>query len=91
MPSKAQRRAADDAFQEQEDGGLLLLRAVTFLIIVMVSAHVFGAVLLSNAVVGAFSPHSPLLYVLIGLVIAVAVLFKFKHVLGHLHRRRESR
>lgn len=71
--------------------GPLLLIAVAFLIIFMVSAHVFGAVFLANAVVGAFSLHSPILYVLIGLVIAAAVLFKFKHMLGHLHRRKESR
>ncbi len=71
--------------------GPLLLIAVAFLIIIMVSAHVFGAVLLSNVVVGAFSLHSPILYVLIGLVIGAFVLFKFKHVLGHVHRRRESR
>jgi phosphotransferase system glucose/maltose/N-acetylglucosamine-specific IIC component len=69
----------------------LLLIAVAFLIIVMVSAHVFGAVFLSNAIVGAFSLHRPILYVLIGLVIAAVVLFKFKHVLGHLHKRKESR
>ena len=50
--------------------GPLLLIGVAFLIIFMVSAHVFGAVLLSNAVIGAFSLHSPILYVLIGLVIA---------------------
>lgn len=71
--------------------GPLLLTAVAFLIIFMIGAHVFGAVLLSNAVIGTFSPHSPILYVLIGLVIATAVLFKFKHMLGHLHRRKESR
>jgi hypothetical protein len=69
----------------------LLLIAVAFLIIFMVSAHVFGAVFLSNAVVGASSLHSPILYVLIGLVIGAVVLFKFKHVLGHLHRRKESK
>ena len=71
--------------------GPLLLIAVAFLIIFMVSAHVFGAVFLANAVVGAFSLHSPILYVLIGLVIAAVVLFKFKHVLGHMHKRKESR
>jgi len=71
--------------------GSSLLIAVAFLIIFMVSAHVFGAVLLSNAVIGAFSLHRPILYVLIGLVIGAFVLFKFKHVLGHVHRRRESR
>jgi phosphotransferase system glucose/maltose/N-acetylglucosamine-specific IIC component len=71
--------------------GPLLLIAVAFLIMIMVSAHVFGAVLLSNAVIGAFSLYSPILYVLVGLVIAAVVLFKFKHLLGHLHRRKESR
>jgi uncharacterized membrane protein YdjX (TVP38/TMEM64 family) len=63
--------------------GPLLLIAVAFLIIFMVGAHVVGAVLLSNAVVGAFSLHRPILYVLIGLVIGAVVLFKFKHMFGH--------
>lgn len=38
-------------FKNKRMGSLLLI-AVVFLIIVMVSAHVFGAVFLSNAVVG---------------------------------------
>ncbi len=71
--------------------GLLLLIAVAFLIIFMVSAHVFGAVFLSNTVLGVFSLHNPILYVLIGLVVAAAVLFKFKHMLSLLHRRKENR
>lgn len=71
--------------------GPLFLIAVVFLIIFMVSAHVLGAVFLSNAVVGAFSLHRPILYVLIGLVIGAVALFKFKHVLGHVHRRKESK
>lgn len=70
---------------------LLLLIAVALLIIFTVSAHVFGAVFLSNAVVGAFTLHSPVLYVLIGLVIGAVVLFKFKHLVSHWHRRKENR
>ena len=70
--------------------GPFLFIAVAFLIIFMVSAHVFGAVLLSNTIMGAFSLHSPILYVLIGLAIGAVVLFKFKHVVGRMHRRKES-
>jgi len=71
--------------------GPFLLIAVAFLILVMISAHVFGAALLSNMVFGAFSLHNPILYVLIGLVFGAFVLFKFKHALGHMHRRKENR
>jgi hypothetical protein len=71
--------------------GPLLLMAVVFLIIIMGSVHAFGAMLLSHTVFGAFSLHNPILYVLIGLFFAAGVLFKFKQVLGHLHRRKESR
>lgn len=71
--------------------GAFLLIAVVCLIIFMIGAHVFGAVLLSNAVIGALSLHSPILYVLIGLVIGAVILFKFKHMLGHLHTRKESK
>ena len=71
--------------------GLLLLLAVVLLIIIMVSVHAFGAVLLSNTIFGTLSLHNPMLYVLIGLTVGAAVLFKFKHVLGLLHRRKENR
>ncbi len=71
--------------------GAPLLIAVACLSIFMIGAHVFGAVLLSNAVIGAFSLHSLILYVLIGLVIGVVVLFKFKHLVGHFQTRKESK
>lgn len=71
--------------------GPLLLMTMVFLIISMGSVHPFGAILLSNTVFGAFALHHPILYVLIGWFFAAGVLFKFKHVLGLLHRRKESR
>jgi hypothetical protein len=71
--------------------GTFLLIAVVLLIIIMVSFHAFGAILLFQTVREAFSLHNPILYVLIGLFFAAGVLFKFVHVSGFLHRKKESR
>lgn len=77
-------------FKSKKIGPFLLL-AVGFLIILMMSAHVFGAVFLSNMIFSIFSLRNPILYVLVGLVIGAVVLFKFKQVLSHMHRRKENR
>jgi hypothetical protein len=77
-------------FKNKKIGPLLPL-AVAFLILIMISVHAFGAVLLSNMVFSVFSLHNPILYVLVGLVFGAFVLLKFKHVLGHVRRRKENR
>ncbi|MBO0793633.1 MAG: hypothetical protein J2P36_22145 [Ktedonobacteraceae bacterium] len=70
--------------------GPILLIAVAFLIIIMISAHAFGTVLLSNMILGAFSLRNPILYVLIGLVFGAFILLKFKHMLTHVRKRQRS-
>ena len=74
----------------QKRMGPLLLVAVVVLIIIMVSMHTFGAIVLSQTIFGAFSLNNPILYVLIGLIVAALILFKFKHVSSLLHRKKES-
>ncbi len=59
--------------------GPLLPVAVVLLIIIMVSMHAFGAIILSKAISGASSLNNPILYILIGVVFAALVLFKFRH------------
>ena len=77
-------------FKNRKMGPFLLI-IVIFLILLMISVHAFGAILFSNMVFGTFLLHNPILYVLIGLVSGAFILFKFKHVLSHMHRRKESR
>jgi ferredoxin-NADP reductase len=67
----------------------LLLVAMVLLIIVVVSLHAVGAISLSKTSFGAFSLNNSIFYVLIGLFFAF-VLFKFKHLLGLLHRKEKQ-
>jgi len=67
----------------------LLLVAMVLLIIVVVNLHAVSAIFLSTTGFGAFSLNNPIIYVLIG-VFLVFVLFKFRHLLGLLHRKKKQ-
>jgi len=67
----------------------LLLVATVVMIIVAVSLHAVGAVLLSQTGFGAFSLNNPISYVLIGLFFVVA-MFKLKHLFGFMHRKEKQ-
>ena len=61
--------------------------AVTLLILIIVSIHVFGSFLLAQKVFGLFSSNNLIVFVLIGLFFTGIALFKFKHMAGLLHRK----
>ena len=60
--------------------------ALVVLLIAGVGLHAIGVIVVSKVGLGIVSPNSPILYILIGVVLA-GVLFKLKHVVGMLHRR----
>src|SRR6266496_3523478 len=64
----------------------LLLVAIMLLSIIVISLHAVGGILLLKTGLGSFSLHNPIVYVLIGLSLVVAV-FKLKHVVGFIHRK----
>jgi hydrogenase-4 membrane subunit HyfE len=69
----------------------LLLVASMLLIVLVVSLHAFGGILLLKTGLGGFSVHNPIAYVLNGLCLVFAV-FTLRHVVGFMHRKekRES-
>jgi len=67
--------------------GPLLLVAMVLLIVIMVSLHAVGAISLFKTGFGAFSLNNPIFYVPMGGLVVVAILFKFRHVSGFLHRK----
>jgi len=67
---------------------LLLPVASMLLIIIVVSLHAVGGILLLKTGLAGFSVHNPIAYVLIGLCLVFAV-FKLRHVVGFMHRKDE--
>ncbi len=64
----------------------LLLVASIPLIIIVVSLHAVGGIVLLKTGLGDFSVHNPIAYALIGLPVVFAI-FKLKHVVGVVHRK----
>lgn len=68
----------------------LTLAAVVLMIIVAISLHAVGGLLLWQTGLETFSLHSPLTYIMIGALVVLAI-FKLKHVLGFIRRKHHSR
>jgi len=60
------------------------------LLLIIVSIHVFGSFLFAQKVFGLFSSNNLIVFVLIGLFFAGIALFKFKHMAGLLHRKKDA-
>src|SRR5262245_50630069 len=65
---------------------LLLPAAIILLMIVAISLHAVGGMLLLQTGLAGFSIHNPIAYILIGVSLVFAV-FKLKHVVGFIHRK----
>lgn len=67
-----------------------VLGALVLMIIVAIGLHTGVGLLLLRTELGAFSLHSPLTAVMIGALVALAVL-KLKHVLGFIRKKHHYR
>jgi ferredoxin-NADP reductase len=67
----------------------LLLVAIVLMIIVAVSLHAVGGIFLLETGFGAFSLHNPISYVMVGMFFVIA-MFKLKHLVGFMRRRRAA-
>jgi hypothetical protein len=68
----------------------LLLAGLLVLIIITLGLHAVGGMLLVKTSLGSFSIHNPIAVVLMGLSLVVGV-FKLKHIVSLLHRKKQAR